>query len=125
MSRYLSRALLKSVRSTELDSLRSHFPQVLNGGTCDDYYDPDEGSEPDTTGEALQNWEAIRMMNDDLVVESDVAASIEECRSALDEAQDLYTRVHRYGLTLRERSSPAHIDLIREELSEFEGLAEL
>lgn len=122
--RYLSRALLKSIRHTELHDLRNPFAEVLNDLSCDDYYDEDEGSAPDSTGEALQNWEGIGAMNE-LVHSGDVEASLESCRNALDEAEELYVRIREYGLTMRDRSGAGHIEMIREELNAFEELAEL
>jgi hypothetical protein len=123
--RYMSAALLKSIRYTELNDLRENFPEVMNGLSCDHFYVPDEGSAPDsTTSETLQNWEGLNAMND-LAVEGDVVASLANCRNALDEAEDIYVRIQEYGLTMRDRSSAAHIRLIREELAEFEELAEL
>jgi hypothetical protein len=125
VTRYTSRMLLKSIRTTELNDLRDIFPDVLNGLPLDDRYDPEEGSTPDSASdEALQNWEALRAMNQ-LVAPGDVIQSLENCRRALDDAEALYVRISDYGLTMRDRSGPAHIRLIREEISEFEELAEL
>ncbi len=125
VQRYMSAAMLKSIRYTELNDLRDNFPEIMNELSCDDFYDPNEGSAPDcTTSEALQNWEGLNAMNQ-LAVEGDVVASLENCRNALDEAEDIYVRIQEYGLTMRDRSSAAHIRLIREELEEFEELAEL
>jgi hypothetical protein len=122
--RYLSRALLKSIRHTELHDLRNPFPEVLNDLPCDQYYDEEEGSVPDSAGEALQNWEGIGSMNE-LVSQGDVEASLHACRDALDQAEELYVRIREYGLTMRDRSGAGHIELIREELNSFEDLAEL
>lgn len=122
--RYFSRALLKSIRHTELHDLRHPFPEILNGLPCDDYYDEEEGSAPDSIGEALQNWEGIGTMNE-IVHSGNVAASLATCRDALDAAEELYVRIRDYGLTMRDRSGAGHIALIREELSAFEELAEL
>jgi hypothetical protein len=125
IQRYMSVGLLKSIRYTELHDLRDRFPEVLNGLSFDDCYDPEEGSAPDTlTSEALQNWQGIQAMSG-LAVENDVYASLENCRNALDEAEEIYGRIREYGLTMRDRSSPAHIEAIREELNSFEELAEL
>lgn len=125
VQRYMSAALLKSIRYTELNDLRDLFPEVLNGLPQDDHYDPDEGSAPDSlTSEALQNWEGINAMNMH-AVEGDVYASLENCRAALDESEEIYGRIQEYGLTMRDRSSAAHINAIREELDSFEELAEL
>ena len=124
VARYLSRVLLKSIRHTELHDLRRPFPEVLNGLSCDDYYDEDEGSAPDAAGEALQNWEGIGLLNK-IVAAGDVRASLTSCRSALDRAEELYARIRHYGLTMRDRSGAGHVDMIREELNSFEHLAEL
>jgi hypothetical protein len=58
-------------------------------------------------------------------VDGDVYASLENYRGALDEAEEIYGRIQEYGLTMRDRSSAAHINAIREELDLFEELAEL
>jgi hypothetical protein len=121
--RYTSLSLLKSIRHNELHDLRDQFP-VLNGLSCDSYYDPNNGSMPELTEEALQNWQCLRAMGE-LVVEGDVTKSLDLCRSALDKAEALYVSVGAYGLTMRDRSSNAHIELLREEISEFSELAEL
>lgn len=122
--RYLSRALLKSIRHTELHDLRTPFPSILNGLSGDDYYDEEEGSTPDATGEALQNWQGISALNE-LVQPGDVEGSLEACQVALNDAEELYVRIRDYGLTMRDRSGPGHIELIRDELRAFEELAEL
>lgn len=123
VSRYMSQALLKSIRTNELDDLREIF-DVMNGLPCDEFYDPEDGSSADPTGEALQNWEALRAMAE-AVDSNDQEASLATCRGALDAAEALYVEIQNYGYTLRDRSSRAHIDLIREELDAFEELAEL
>lgn len=124
VARYLSRALLKSIRHTELHDLRNPFPKVLNDLSCDHYYDEEDGSVPDSTGEALQNWEGIGALNQ-LVHAGDTESSMEACRDALDEAEGLFVRIREYGLTMRDRSGAGHIEMIREELNSFEKLAEL
>lgn len=125
VQRYMSVALLKSIRYTELNDLRDNFPAIMNGLSYDECYIPDEGSAPDSpTSEALQNWEGINSLNE-WAVEGDVSASLARCRTALDEAEEIYVGIQEYGLTMRDRSSAAHIELIREELNEFEELAEL
>lgn len=123
VARYTSRPLLKSIRCTELHDLRDRFP-VMNDLQCDDYYDPENGSTPESIEEALQNWESLGAMND-LVVAGDVPASLESCGQALDEAEELFVSIGEYGLTMRDRSSGAHIEMIREEISAFSELAEL
>jgi hypothetical protein len=124
-ARYTSAALLKSIRYTELNDLRGDFPEVLNDLKTDAYYDIDEGSEPsEAVHESLQNWDAVRLMSNRCTA-GDVATSVAACQDALNGAQDLYGRVEKYGYTLRERSSDAHLVQIRYELNQFTELAEI
>ena len=121
--RYTSRMLLKSIRCTELHDLRDRFP-ILNNLSGDDYYDRENGSTPTSIEEALQNWECLGAMRD-LVVAGDVAASLNLCSQALNEAEELFVSIGDYGLTMRDRSGAAHIEMIREEIAAFSELAEL
>ena len=123
VARYTSRPLLKSIRYTELHDLRARF-SVMNDLPCDDYYNPENGSAPEAMEDTLQNWECLRAMSD-LVVPSDIPASLDLCRHALNEAEELFVNIGDYGLTMRDRSSGAHIEMIREEISAFAELAEL
>lgn len=122
--RYTSTGLLKSIRCTELHDLRDLIPAVLNGLPSDFYYPPDAGSEPEAVDEALQNWDALREMLR-RTTEDDLAGSLRACRIALDRAEELYVQIRERGLTMRDRSSGVHIELIREELDAFEALAEI
>ena len=123
VARYTSRPLLKSIRYTELHDLRNRF-SVMNDLPCDDYYDPENGSAPESIEDALQNWECLGAMGE-LVVPGDVPASLDLCRRALTGAEELFVSIGDYGLTMRDRSSGAHVEMIREEISAFSELAEL
>ena len=73
----------------------------------------------------MQNWDCLRLMADNLIMEGDVMASLNSCREALDGAEELYAEFNQHGITLREKSSNQHVGMIREELRDFEELAEL
>jgi hypothetical protein len=122
--RYTSARLLKSIRHTELESLRADFPEILNGGPTDRYYDEDEGSHPSGIGEALQNWECLKRITQ-LVTEGNPEASINSIQTALDQAEETYAEIGAAGISLRERSNNEHIRLIRDELAAFRELAEI
>jgi hypothetical protein len=125
VARYTTRALLRSIRYTELHDLRRPFPEILNKLPSDAFYDAAEGSEPaETMHDALQNWDAIRLIIRDCV-QGDVESSLSACHEALNDAQDLYGRISQRGLTLRDRSSDLHIKPLREELERFVKLAEI
>ena len=123
--RYSSAALLKSIRHTELQNIRGLWPQVMNDDATDAYYDPEYGSSPEGPQEALQNWDCLRKMTKDLVTDGHVMDSLTSCREALDRAAELYAEFNQRGVTLREKSSNQHVAMIREELRDFEQLAEL
>ena len=65
--RYSSKKLINRITFSELDSLRTRFPQVLNGLKTDELFDHEVGSEPQRNQEVLQSWEAIRALNSELV----------------------------------------------------------
>lgn len=123
VNRYMSRPLLKSIRTNELDDLREMF-EIMNELPCDELYDQGDGSSTDSNGEALQNWEALRSMSE-LCDPEDTPGSLDSCREALNTAEALYVAIQNYGYTLRDRSSRVHLDLLREELEAFAELAEI
>jgi hypothetical protein len=122
--RYTSARLLKSIRYTELEQLRSVFPEILNGAPTDGHYDQEEGSRPSATGEALQNWDCLRQLSR-LVARDDPERSLENILKALDQAEETCARIGTVGFTLRERSNSEHIQQLREELASFRELAEI
>lgn len=125
VSRYTSVGLLKSIRHTELHALRDLVPGVLNDLQSDASYPEDEGSTPDVTGEAVQNWEAIGAMIT-RCQRPTVGDSLSACSRALDRAESLYAGIAiSVPLRLDERSNSDHIAAIRVELQEFARLAEL
>lgn len=126
IARYTSCALLKSIRYTELHALRDEVPDVLNGLPTDNIYDSDDGSKPDEFWkEALQNWEAIRELNEQLIQTGDLEASLGACRDALNGAEQCYVEAAETGVALRDRSNSQHIDAIRDGLASFERQAEI
>ncbi len=122
--RYTSVRLLKSIRHTELELLRSQFPQILNGGPIDNHYEEDEGSRPSSIGEALQNWDCLRLLAR-MVVPGNPEASLDLIKAALNSAEETYAEIGASGISLRERSNNEHIQLLREELAAFKELAEM
>lgn len=125
VARYASVGLLKSIRHTELHALRGLVPGVLNELPSDDLYPEDDGSTPDATGEAVQNWDAIKAMIANSKHET-VGASLTACHEMLDGAEMLYAQISLTApLRLDERSNADHISAIRAELQEFARLAEL
>ena len=63
--RYLSKLLLNRVRFDEKDATSMFVPEIINGLSHDADYSPDA----DRNAEALQSWEAIRSLTDEMVEE--------------------------------------------------------
>ena len=122
--RYTSARLLKSIRHTELEALRVLFPAVLNGSGTDGFYNEDEGSRPSSIGEALQNWECLRVLSQ-LVTAGDPEISLAAIEQAIAQSERTYGEIGASGITLRERSNNDHLPYLREELEAFRNLAEL
>ena len=96
----------------------------MNGLPTDAFYDPENGSAPESLEESLQNWDCLAAMKD-LIIPGDVSASLAACREALIRAEELFFSINNYGITMRDRSSGAHVEMVREELVAFAELAEL
>ena len=114
---------MKSIRHTELHDLRDRFA-IMNGLLTDEYYDPENGSAPESVEEALQNWACLAAMRG-LAIPGNVGGSLEACHDALNQAEELFVEIANYGVTMRDRSSGAHVEMLREELHAFAELAEL
>ena len=109
----------------ELHAIRDVVPSVLNGLPSDVLYPENEGSTPDTVGEAVQNWEAIGAMIARCSHQS-VETSLAACEQSLDTAEALYAEVAiKVPLRIDQRSNADHIPAIRAELQEFAQLAEI
>lgn len=125
-ARYTSAKLLKSIKWSELESVGGVFPEVWNNLPCDAFFKGlDEDAEPSLSNQALQNWEALRVMTQHLALPGNPVAAIHACHAALNDAQATYAAINDRGLTLRERSNSQHIPAIKEELNSFIRLAEL
>ncbi len=122
--RYLSCALLNRITFFELEQLRNEVTGVLNRLSTDSLY-PDGSSQPPRPQEVLQSWEAITRLNAQLV-RSDVGASLNACRTALEAAQSLYDRIGmRLPVSLDVKSNDQHIEPLKEGIRLFAALAEL
>jgi hypothetical protein len=120
--RYLSTGLINSIRVDELQLLRGRFPEIVNGLTTDDHYDPEEGSMPENqVEEVLQTWEAIKSLDPTGEVEPLAA-----CASRVIEATNLYERIKLSpGMRLMGRSNGDHLESIYASLLLFAELAEI
>jgi hypothetical protein len=123
IQRYLTKLLLNRITFFELDQLRGDYPDVLNGLPSDELYPEDNGSQPERSEEVMQTWDAIRSLNDDLVV-GDVYEGLKLCREAVERANAAYDEVES-SIRLDSKSNREHLPAISEGLRIFAELAEL
>lgn len=123
IQRYLSKLLLNRITIFELDQLPGDYAEVLNGLSSDDLYPEENGSEPERSEEVMQSWDAIRSLNNDLVV-GDVYEGLKLCRDAVERANAAYDEVES-SIRLDSKSNREHLPAILEGLRIFAELAEL
>lgn len=120
--RYLSKALLNSIRFDELQRLRGFFPQVINDLASDDLYDESNGSQPeDQRAEVLQTWDAISSFGS-----KNSHPEISECLEWLNTSEQLYDSINTTpAMRLSGRSNNAHLESLRGGVNLFAQLAEI
>ena len=118
--RYLSKALLTRITFSEKDAIAQFTDVVLNKLPHDGDYAP----EPDRTGEALQSWEAIKSLGEELSAK-DVRQGLEKCRRAVARAKQVYANIDRYDLPLDQKSRDTHLAPLEEALQQFSERAQL
>lgn len=123
IQRYLSLALLNRIAFYEFDQLRKLMPSVLNTLPADALYDPATGSEPQRNMEVIQSWEAVKALNDSLLV-ADQIASLKNCSTAVAQASTTYEVVQRL-IRLDQKSNSEHLQPLADGLRLFAKLAEL
>lgn len=122
--RYLSKRLLNRITFSELDALRTRFPQVLNELNTDELYDTNAGSEPKRNQEVFQSWEAIKNLNGEFV-KGNVRDSLIALSGALDKAGETYSAISRVGYALDTKSGDDHLAPISEAVRLFACAAEI
>ena len=120
--RYLSTNLLNSIKFDELHLLRTRFPEILNNLNTDKFYDPENGSLPDTQlEEVLQTWDSIFSFSTD-----NLPIDISTCRSWIETASQQYDQINLSpGMRLTGRSNGDHLDSLRDGIKLFAELAEI
>ncbi len=120
--RYLSKALLNSIRFDELQRLRGLFPAVLNGLATDSLYDEANGSQPDDQqAEVLQTWDAVSSF-----APPGTTPSLDQCVDWVRNSRRLYDSINASpAMRLVGRSNDNHLDHLLGGLKLFAELAEI
>jgi hypothetical protein len=118
--RYLSAALLNRITFTEKDALNAMIPEIVNGLQHDADYDP----EPDRLSEALQTWEALQSLNNNLCA-GDIEQNIINCNLEISRAEALYSEIAGLGFGLDRKSGAEHLEPLREGIHVFREMTGL
>ena len=118
--RCLSKRLLNRITFAEKDALSTIVPRILNGLAHDADYDP----QPVRADEVLQSWEALQSLNEDLL-EEDMERSLENCREAVQLAEQAYSEIATSGIPLDSKSNDEHVQPLLEAIDQFDERTEL
>ena len=120
--RYLSKALLNSIRFDEFHRLRGAFPDIVNGLPTDTYYDEEAGSQPeDQLQEILQTWNSIA----DFAGENE-PPELSQCLAWIQASKEFYGQINMSpGMRLVGRSNGSHLESLESGLRLFAELAEI
>ncbi len=119
--RYLSKPLLNRIKINEREAYAEVVPGIMNGLSTDAHY---EGREPSRSEEALQTWESIASLNND-VISSDMEEGLENLRHYTQGARDLYEQLNTHGFSERYESNIEYLTALNDSVSMFKELAEL
>jgi hypothetical protein len=122
--RYLSCALLNRITYYELDILRRRVRSVLNRLSTDALY-AWEGSQPPRNKEVLQTWDAIKALNQALVISAAEEESLHRCGKAVETALDTYALISQQAVALNSKSGNFHLKDLDGGLRLFKRLAAL
>lgn len=118
--RYVSKLLLNRIRHDELRAYAAVIPGALNNLAHDTAYD----GVPDRTSEALQTWEAISSLNEEVnggVVES----RLEALNSRIEEARAAYASLQMRGISEGIETVTEYLGQLSGAIENFKRLAEL
>ena len=119
--KYLSNVLLDRIRHTSRNAYAKLLPEVNNGLPHDTDY---EKGEPDRNVEALQAWEAISRLNDNLI-DPNIGTSLKMLSSAVKKTRSTYDELASAGLSEGVEASYEYTQALQQALKSFKEIAEL
>ena len=119
--RYLSKTLVDRIRFDERSAYSRLVPGVINGLPHDRYY---EGGMPGRTIEALQTWEALSSLNQE-VVQRELEVSLARLSNLIAQASAAYATLSRYGITGAYETTTEYLEQLNGGIEVFRKLAEL
>lgn len=120
--RYLSKLLLNRLKIDEL-SFSAIVPGIFNGLPSDNEYVRQNGI-PGRTEEALQTWEALSSLNND-IVSDELEVSLANLLDLVAQAFAAYSTLSNYGITGGYETTTEYLDQLSGGIEVFRRLAEL
>ena len=119
--RYLSNHLINRITFAERQACAEIAPEINNHLTHDEEY---EGGHPERSNEVLQSWEALAVLNEELVT-GDEEENLSLWTNKLELAKETYLKLSTRGITLDYRSNFDHIEPLVEGIEAFKKSAEI
>ncbi|MDF1812380.1 MAG: hypothetical protein P1V20_09200 [Verrucomicrobiales bacterium] len=94
-TRYLSSPLMAHIKQTDLDVFEAVEPGVTNGLSLDSAYD----SDPSRTEEALQSWEGLKLLNNQIPRSGDICDDLEAFKAQIEQARVRWSNISAAGIT--------------------------
>jgi hypothetical protein len=121
ITRYVSKLLLNRIKVDELVAYSRVLPDVLNRLPHDKDY---TGGLPTRTIEALQTWEAVDSLNNELL-DRDLEKSLNNLSGRIAQAKAAYAQLESRGLSEGIETVTEYLDQLSGATDEFKKLAEL
>lgn len=119
--RYLCKRLFNRINVNEREAFAEVMPEIMNNLSADQWY---LGRQPSRTEEAIQTWQAIVSLNENIILE-DINESLAQLQSLFSEAENRYNELQTLGLIQRYEANLEYISALRDSLRLFKQMAEL
>jgi len=120
--KYLCLKLLNRIPVNSLKAYIELIPDLMNNLPTDTYYMG--RSEPSRIEEALQSWEAIKFMTDD-IISNNIRESLNRLENYIVTAESHYGRLNQLGFSEGFEPNMEYLQCLKESLKVFEKWAEL
>jgi len=119
--RYLCKKLYNRITVNEREAFVEVMPYIMNDLSEDVSY---KGKQPNRTEEALQAWQAIKFMIND-VSSNDLTENLKKLRDCITDAENCYNELQTFGFSEKYEANIEYLHSLKSSLSTFEQLAEL
>jgi hypothetical protein len=119
--RYLSNRLMNRIKIDERYAYSQALPEIVNGLPLDREYD---NGTPSRTVEAMQTWEALSSLNQD-VVRDDIEESLTRLKRRIRRAKEAYDELRLENITDGFEAATEYLDQLDGAIDAFKKLAEL